>query len=132
MHRVQQREIDEKMGNSSAQSLVEDVTNWNNGNKKVTIETISSTENVLREPEYRLYKKKEGKNYLIGEFKFPDVISAKELTLDVGEDRILLESKNRGYLLDIFVPYIVKQKACTSSFDRAAKILTVTMPLVGG
>ncbi|KAJ8918526.1 hypothetical protein NQ315_013030 [Exocentrus adspersus] len=89
---------------------------------KVVIETLSSSENATREPEYRLYKRKDGQNCLIGEFKLPSVVSAKEITLDVGEDRILLESSSRGYLLDIFVPYIVKQKACTSCFDKGTKV----------
>lgn len=50
-------------------------------------------------------------------------ISAKQLTLDIGEDRILLESKSRGYLVDIFIPFIIKQKACTSSFNKATKVI---------
>ncbi|VEN40409.1 unnamed protein product [Callosobruchus maculatus] len=133
-HRIQQREIDQKMtGASGEKSLISEIRGDESvGPKKVMIETIASTENPTREPIYRLFKKKDGQNCLFGEFKLPDVISAKELTLDVGEDRILLESKTRGYLLDIFVPYIVKQKGCSSTFDKASKTLTVVMPLVGG
>ncbi|KAJ8967486.1 hypothetical protein NQ314_002800, partial [Rhamnusium bicolor] len=133
MHRIQQREIDQKMGRSGETSLLQDITGTDEENKrKVVIETLSSNENATREPEYRMYKRKDGQNCLIAEFKLPDIISAKEVTLDVGEDRILLESKSKGYFLDIFIPYIVKQKNCTSSFQKSTKILTVTMPLVGG
>ncbi|CAH2013858.1 unnamed protein product [Acanthoscelides obtectus] len=132
-HRIQQREVAQKMQEAPGQkSLISELTGETQTNSKVMIETISSTETPRREPMYRLFKKKVGQNCLYGEFKLPDVISAKEVTLDVGEDRIILESKARGYLLDIFVPYIVKQKGCTSTFDRARKTLTLVMPLVGG
>ncbi|KAG5890599.1 hypothetical protein JTB14_005116 [Gonioctena quinquepunctata] len=130
-HRIQQREIAQKMAEGSRKSLLDEV-GGKTEQKKVVIETLSSTENVMREPNYRLYKKKDGQNCIYGEFQLPDVISSKELTLDIGEDRILLESKARSYLLDIFVPYIVKQKSCSSSFNKSTKVLTVTMPLVGG
>lgn len=133
MHRIQQREIDQKMGKSSETSVLDEITGTNEGSqKKVVIETLSSSQTLTREPEYRLFKRKVGQNCLIGEFKLPDVISARELTLDLGEDRILLESSARGYLLDIFIPYVIKLKSCTSCFDKSTKILTVTMPLVGG
>nr|CAI5844711.1 unnamed protein product [Callosobruchus analis] len=123
-HRIQQREIDQKMKEASGEkSLISELKGAESiGPKKVMIETIGSTENPTREPIYRLFKKKDGQNCLYGEFKLPDVISAKELTLDIGEDRILLESKTRGYLLDIFVPCIVKQKGCRSTFDKASKV----------
>jgi len=133
-HRIQQREMDEKMGKiKEDNSLIQELTGNNTEFKKPSIETISSTEHATKEPEYRLYKKKKvGSNCLTGEFKFPDVISANELTLDVGEDRILIESTTKGYLLDIFVPYFIRTEKCLSSFDKASKILTVSMPLVGG
>ncbi|XP_074036473.1 PIH1 domain containing 1 isoform X2 [Leptinotarsa decemlineata] len=130
-HRIQQREIDQKMAESTQKSLMSEV-GGSAEPKKVVIETLSNTETITKTPEFRLYKKKTGQNCLYGEFKLPDVISAQEVDLDIGEDRILLESKTRNYLLDIFVPYIVKQKNCSSSFDKSTKILTVTMPLVGG
>ncbi|CAG9840560.1 unnamed protein product [Diabrotica balteata] len=133
MHRIQDREIQQKMAeaNENETPIFPNVGDQNLP-KKNLIETLSSTENVVREPVYRMYKKKDGQNCLYGEFKLPDVISIKELTLDVGEDRILLESKTRGYLLDVFIPYIVKQKTCSADFNKSTKILTVTMPLVGG
>lgn len=133
MHRIQQREIDEKMGKlNENKSLIQELAGEKEQQKKVVIETIASVENTTKKPEYRLYKKKTGSNCLTGEFKFPDVITSKELTLDVGEDRILIESKSKGYLLDIFVPYFIRSEKSTSTFDKASKILTVTMPLIGG
>ncbi|KAF7272714.1 hypothetical protein GWI33_014526 [Rhynchophorus ferrugineus] len=133
MHRIQQREIAEKMGLAKPKSTMEQLTgDKGEPSKKVMIETISSEEYKTKEPEYRIYKKNQGPNCLIGEFKFPDILSGKELTLDVGEDRILLESKSKGYLLDVFVPYCIRNGKCTSSFNQMTKILTVNMPLIGG
>ncbi|CAH0555479.1 unnamed protein product [Brassicogethes aeneus] len=134
-HRIEQREIDEKMGKQaeSNKSVLDKITGrTEEPKKKVLIETISSAENKVKEPEYRLYKKKGGQNCLIGEFRLPNLVSVSELTLDIGEDRILLESTAKGYFLDIFVPYVVRRESCTSTFEKASKVLTVTMPLVGG
>lgn len=76
MHRIQQREIDQKMGKSSEKSVLDDITgNSEVTQKKVVIETLSSAQNATREPEYRLFKRKDGQNCLIAEFKLPDVVS---------------------------------------------------------
>ncbi|CAG9773136.1 unnamed protein product [Ceutorhynchus assimilis] len=132
-HCIQQREIDEKMGKSGDSSLISELTGEKPVEKKVVIETLSSVENTTnKQPEYRLYRKKVGPTCLIGEFRLPEVISASNVTLDVGEDRIVLESKSKGYLLDIFVPYRIRNERCTSTFDKASKILTLEMPLLGG
>lgn len=140
VHRIQQREIDEKMGKEKP-TLMQELTGDKGDSKSVMIETISSVDNTVREPEYRLYKKKTGPNCLFGEFKFPDVVSfihfynitlkalkkssqvdASDITLDVGEDRIVLEARLQGYFLDIFVPCCVRAEKTTSSFDRVFKV----------
>lgn len=72
VHRIQQREIDEKMG---IKKPLMPETVGENGAKKVTIETISSQDIPTKQPEHRLYKKKIGPNCLIGEFKLPEVVS---------------------------------------------------------
>ncbi|CAG9853671.1 unnamed protein product [Phyllotreta striolata] len=132
-HRIQQREIEQKMGAGDSNPLLSALGDKTHApSKKPLIETISSVDSITKEPPYRLYKMKDGQNCLYGEFQLPGVISTKEITLDIGEDRILLESKLRGYLLDIFVPYIIKQRNCASTFDKTSKVLKVTMPLVGG
>jgi hypothetical protein len=132
MHRIQQREVDEKM-KSGSRSLIEEITgSTGSEGAKPLIETISSNSIENRVPEYRLFRRKAQPNCLVGEFKFPDVISVKELRLDLGEDRIVIESTSKNYLLDIFIPLVIRQSSCTSTFNKSTKILTVTMPLVGG
>ncbi|XP_044754619.1 PIH1 domain-containing protein 1 [Coccinella septempunctata] len=124
-HKIQDREMANKMGLSyeNLNKLKE------NGPK---IEMMSSSTYEAKVPTYRLYKKKCKQSCLIGEFMFPDVISADELKLDLGEDRIIIECEQKNYLLDIFVPVILRPNTSCSVFDKATKVLTVTMPLVGG
>lgn len=125
-HVVQQREIDEKM--KKEKSLIEVVQEPKQGQEKPKIQVL---EGEMRTPDYRLYVKKDDGDVLYGEFRLPDVINAaKELTLDVGMDRILLESKMRGYLVDVFIPMYVNQNETTSTFDKLTKILTVVMPII--
>lgn len=75
MHRIQQRDIDQKMKTTTKMSAVEELKGDTEKPNKVLIETISSTDNI-KEPEYRLFKKKNGHNCLYGEFKFPDIVSS--------------------------------------------------------
>ncbi|KAK9886068.1 hypothetical protein WA026_014852 [Henosepilachna vigintioctopunctata] len=123
-HKIQDRDMAKKMGISEHTKLSDP--------DKPKIEMLSSTNFEPRCPDYRLFKKKDKQSCLVGEFKFPDVIYAKEIKLDVGEDRIIIECEERNYFLDIFFPFAVKPDATKSVFDKATKILTVTMPIMGG
>lgn len=92
---------------------------------------IEVLEGGTKTPDYRLYVKNDDSDVLYAEFRLPDVINAaKELTLDVGMDRVLLESKARGYLVDIFIPMYVNQMETVSTFDKLTKVLTVVMPII--
>ena len=52
------------------------------------------------------------------------------LLLDMGEDRIVLNTRSGIYFLDIFLPYNLNQDECGAQFDKKTKILTITMPVV--
>uniref|UniRef100_A0A8W7P6N0 PIH1 domain-containing protein 1 n=1 Tax=Anopheles coluzzii TaxID=1518534 RepID=A0A8W7P6N0_ANOCL len=58
------------------------------------------------------------------------VVSSSEITLDVGEDRILLEARKKGYLLDVFVDYRIDESKVEAHFDTTTKILQVSMPVL--
>jgi len=47
---------------------------------------------------------------------------AASLTLDVGEDRILLETRSNVYHLDIYLPFLLLQDDCTAQFNRRTKV----------
>ncbi|KAH0813609.1 hypothetical protein GEV33_009184 [Tenebrio molitor] len=81
MHRIQQREVDEKM-KSGSRSLIEEITgSTGSEGAKPLIETISSNSIENRVPEYRLFRRKAQPNCLVGEFKFPDVESFRPVVL---------------------------------------------------
>lgn len=124
-HVIQQRDVEEKM--KKEKSLIK-VLQGEEVKDKPKIEVL---EGGTRVPDYRLYTKKDDGDVLYGEFRLPDVVNAaKELTLDVGMDRIVLESNTRGYLVDVFLPMYVNQNETTSAFDKLTKILTVVMPII--
>lgn len=67
--------------------------------------------------------------FLVAEIHLPQVKTAQTLMLDVGEDRILLETRSNVYHLDIYLPYNLVQEEVGAQFDRSTKILTLTMPV---
>ncbi|XP_049277130.1 PIH1 domain-containing protein 1 [Anopheles funestus] len=93
---------------------------------------VAISQAATKKPESKLFREPPaGKaKRLIGEFHLPDCISSSEITLDVGEDRILLEARKKGYLLDVFVDYRIDESKVEAHFDSATKILQVTMPVL--
>lgn len=102
---------------------------------KKAVETISSkpsTKTKESTPKFKLIKEPKESNdpeFLIAEVELPGVRSRREITLDLGEDRIVLEARKTGYILDIFVPFSIRQDDCGAQFHRDKQTLTVTMPL---
>ena len=47
---------------------------------------------------------------------------AASMTLDIGEDRILLETRSNVYLLDIFLPFNIVQEEVGAQFNRKTKV----------
>ena len=50
--------------------------------------------------------------------------------MEVGEDRIVVEARKCGHLLDVFVPFDIDRDAAGAEFHRDKQVLTLTMPLV--
>ncbi|XP_052896239.1 PIH1 domain-containing protein 1 [Anopheles moucheti] len=93
---------------------------------------VAIAQAATKKPESKLFREPPaGKaKRLIGEFYLPDCVSSSEITLDVGEDRILLEARKKGYLLDVFVDYRIDESKVEAHFDSTTKILQVTMPVL--
>ncbi|XP_054742970.1 PIH1 domain-containing protein 1 isoform X2 [Anastrepha obliqua] len=83
------------------------------------------------EPEYKLRAKlcEEVAEELLAEFYLPKCISSHDIKLDVGEDRILLESMKYGYMFDKFVNYRLNQERARAIFDKTNKMLQVRIPV---
>jgi hypothetical protein len=60
----------------------------------------------------------------------PGVRSGRDLTLDIGEDRLVVEARRSNLLLDIFLPYSLQQEAATAVFHTPSATLQIRMPLV--
>ncbi|XP_039950456.1 PIH1 domain-containing protein 1 [Bactrocera tryoni] len=82
-------------------------------------------------PEFKLRAKlaKEEVQEIQAEFYLPKCISSNEITLDIGEDRILLESMKHGYMFDKFVNYRLNQERTRAIFDKTNKMLQVRIPV---
>ncbi|XP_011210651.2 PIH1 domain-containing protein 1 [Bactrocera dorsalis] len=82
-------------------------------------------------PEFKLRAKlsKEEVEEIQAEFYLPKCLSSNEITLDIGEDRILLESMKHGYMFDKFVNYRLNQERARAIFDKTNKMLQVRIPV---
>lgn len=48
--------------------------------------------------------------------------TVNSVTLDIGEDRILLETRSNVYYLDIYLPFYLVQNECGSQFNRKTRV----------
>ncbi|XP_020807940.1 PIH1 domain-containing protein 1-like [Drosophila serrata] len=63
------------------------------------------------------------------EIYLPNCVSSQEVNLDVGEDRILVESQKHGYVFDKFVNYRLQQDRAQALFDKTSKMLQIRIPV---
>ncbi|XP_058039174.1 PIH1 domain-containing protein 1 [Ahaetulla prasina] len=68
-------------------------------------------------------------NRLVAKISLPEMISVRNLELDLGEDRIVLRGHPDLYHLDIFIPYSIVPEESRAQFHKETKILTVLMPV---
>ena len=71
-------------------------------------------------------------NYLIIEIKLPGIESSSKLTLDVGEDRLILHAHPAKYFLDVEMPYDVVPMKSGSQYDTENQLLTVALMTTSG
>nr|KAG5703966.1 hypothetical protein BaRGS_020563 [Batillaria attramentaria] len=65
--------------------------------------------------------------FLVAEIHLPQVKTVQTLNLEVGEDRILLETRSNVYHLDIYLPYNLVQEDVGAQFDRSTKQICLTL-----
>ena len=83
---------------------------------------LSDSTKKLEMP-YRLFFENNDHSTLFGQFHLPDIKKGKEkeIQLDIGEDRIIVESKQ--YFLDIFVPVSIKDGVSIKAvFDDVSQV----------
>ncbi|XP_067408350.1 PIH1 domain-containing protein 1 isoform X1 [Emydura macquarii macquarii] len=67
--------------------------------------------------------------FLLAEIHLPKVGSARELSLELGQDRIVLRAGPGLYLLDIYIPHDIAPERSHARFHRGTAVLTVKMPV---
>ncbi|XP_055548715.1 PIH1 domain-containing protein 1 [Wyeomyia smithii] len=93
---------------------------------------VAISQASCKRPDCRMFKEPAiGKaRVLMGEFYLPECTSSNEITLDIGEDRILLEARKRGYLLDAFVDYSIDSNKVKANFNTETRMLNMVMPIM--
>lgn len=61
-------------------------------------------------------------NHLVAEFLLPGVVSDKHISLDVGEDCIVLSCPRRGYSVKQFFDYKIDQNKSYAKFDDTSSV----------
>ncbi|XP_032595409.1 PIH1 domain-containing protein 1 isoform X2 [Drosophila grimshawi] len=85
-----------------------------------------------REPIYKLRARVRDEivDEIRAELYLPNCVSSQEFSLDIGEDRILIESQKHGYFFDKFVSYRLNQERAQALFDKTSKMLQVRIPVL--
>lgn len=121
-HRIQMRDI-KTTQDATKPPLIEEI-----GDKP------SKTNSAPKKPEiiYRLRREPPTGEieYLLAEFKIPASLELKDLNLEVGEDRLVLDSKGVYNVVDFFLPCSVDREVIDAQLNRNNDMLSVKMPVI--
>ncbi|EDW11371.2 uncharacterized protein Dmoj_GI17105 [Drosophila mojavensis] len=94
--------------------------------------TIRNNWTKNHQPLYKLRARIRDENVdeIHAELYLPNCVSSQEFSLDVGEDRILVESLKHGYIFDTFVKYRLNQERAQALFDKTSKMLQIRIPVI--
>eukprot|EP01147_Barroeca_monosierra_P006420 gene6420-293_t len=79
------------------------------------------------QPEYKMHQEPEygTPDYLVFEFQLTKLKSTKTVSLDVGDNRIVLHARPDVYYVDIELKWIISPRQTTAQFNRRTHVLTV-------
>lgn len=116
-------------------AIFEVENNQSGSQKKQPLISEMEEQTVSRapEPKYKIIRDPpEGTvEFLVLEVELPNVRGAGGVLLDVGEDRVVIDTRPRIYHLHIDLPFFVNMEEVGAEFNRSTKILTVTLPVIG-
>ncbi|CAK1601250.1 unnamed protein product [Parnassius mnemosyne] len=123
-HRIQIRDI--KTCNAETKPLIEEILT-ESGPKMNEMPT-----QIKKAIVYRLRREPPTGEiqYLLAEFRIPASVDIKDLHLEVGEDRLVLDSKGQFDSVDFFLPCSVDQEIIEAQLNRNNDILSVKMPAI--
>jgi len=140
-HNIQIRQTSgiEHIEESSPKSLMAESStkklDSNNTSKKSIIEVLPDESDVKTtkeiEPKYRIMKDPiNSPVQLKCRIVLPGVNSAKDVVLDVGEDRLVVTCSKTRHLLDIFLPHTLDADNASASFVIEEHVLNINIPLL--
>ena len=107
-----------------------------NDNKKAIIQELTSEDKKTFlereiEPDFEIRKEPNTDPVQLKcRVNLPGVTTVKDITLDLGEDRIVLNCSKTKHHLDIFLPYNMNVEKSTATFIRDEHVLSLTLPIL--
>ncbi|XP_047985400.1 PIH1 domain-containing protein 1-like [Leguminivora glycinivorella] len=122
-HRIQVRDV--KNCEETVKPLIEEIS-------EKPSHKITEVPAVKKEIVYRLRREPPTGQieYLLAEFKIPSSVELKDLNLEVGEDRLVLDSKGMYDQVDFFLPCSVDHDIIDATLNRNNDMLFVKMPII--
>jgi len=114
-------------GLSRIQELNPDSGRGMSGRKAQPLIMETEEKKIKKKPEFTLFQDART-NKLSAKVKVPGTKSGSQLTLDVGEDRMILDSDR--YFLDIFLPLRLDGSKISARFIRDQQVLSVEIPIL--
>ncbi|XP_043482281.1 PIH1 domain-containing protein 1-like [Leptopilina heterotoma] len=139
-HRIEKREvrkpqypktlIEDVTSNSKYETKMKSTTKINNEKKSLTKNAAKEVNDKRRNSDYVILQTPaNGKaKKLIALFRIP-VLVFENITVEIGEDRIIVESKDSNYLVDVFTPYAVNKEEAYAELDPDLGILRLNLPV---
>ncbi|XP_023335054.1 PIH1 domain-containing protein 1-like [Eurytemora carolleeae] len=82
-------------------------------------------------PQYKIEKNSiENPEELTATVFLPGIKHIRHISLDIGEDRLILEVRQSNILLDIFLPYNLNPDASTAVFNPSSSLLILSLPIL--
>jgi len=94
------------------------------------IQNTNSNPLKSKEPQFTIFKEPlllDIPDNLVVNIELPGINTKKDISLDIGEDRLVCEAKSntQHYILDIFIPYRLNQERCEAKFIKDQSSLTL-------
>lgn len=118
MGKLQRHTIEQRANMTKIQDLSQD--------------TAGPTTTKLEKPQLILVKEPHDAEHpkrLVATINLPRMVSRTQISLEVGEDRLVMLG-DKYYSLDIFLPYMIVPSSSHANFHREDRVLTVTMKVV--
>lgn len=111
--------------------LITELSHVQKPERKFTEANTVATKTKLQVPKFTLYKgfSETHEKSLFAEIHLPNVKTASCITLDIGEDRIVLAASDK-YKLDIFLPVDINPDSTVATYHKHNQVLNLTISIL--